>query len=1031
MWDFFIRKSRFAYLLMITLIGFGLYAIAEIPKESAPEVQIPVGIVTTVLPGASALDVENLVTNEIERALDGSLDNVEQITSSSREGISSIIVEFNERADIDDSIRSLRNEVDALRNSLPTAAEDPSVSEIDFVDQPIYTFAVAGDLSPVEFITVVETLEDELLDIRGVSRVEVRGNREREVHVLVDRSAATTFSVSLQDIAGAIDAANAGVPVGEIVTNDVNYNIVFESNLTDPAQLVDLPIKQRGGSTVFLRDVATIIDGVSFERTRSRLSIQQAPALAAMTFDVYKQRDADIMTLTNRIEERISELQNQNDLADLTFETIQDLGQFIADDLIMLSTSGLQTAALVMVLLIITLGWREGIIAGTAIPLSFTIAFIGLWLSGNTINFISLFALILGIGILVDSSIVMVEGINKRMKQDPDIDKTEAAVATIKAFAKPIIAGTLTTIAVFSGLFIVSGVTGQFIASIPFTLVFLLSASLLVAIGFIPLLSATFLRRRSNTKIEQLQVAYANQLESWYTDRLQKFLASGRQRVIFVLVLLVGFVSSFALIPLGFVQVIFFGAGDSDTIFVELELPAGTTLEMTDRITREAEDILYEISDIESFISTVGSGSAFLGQSSSGSNIANINILLREERERDSNQIRAEIRERFTVLPNTDVSVNQPDAGPPTGSPISISLFGQDLDELSQATELVSEAVRQHSDTTNVRDGITVGANEFVFRLDRALAAENDLTPFQVSQTLRGAVTGLDATTINTIDNEIPVTVRLNLDSSENPNIDRLNETDITTLQNLTISTPAGRSVILDSVLETELRQARSVINHQDRERVETISADVVATANVREVTRELQQMLSNDVSLPEGVQLQFGGETDEADQGFADLFLALIVGIVLMIAVLVLQFNSYRYPIYVLSIVPFSLMGILYGLAIVGSPLSFPSIMGFVALTGIVVNNSILLIDMINNYRHEQPEAPVRDMVVNASASRVRPILLTTITTVLGISPLLLTDPVWIPLATAIMFGLSFSVVITLILVPLIYDKWPGKLPN
>lgn len=1031
MWDFFIRRSRFAYLLMVTLIGFGFYAIAEIPKESAPEVQIPVGIVTTVFPGASALDVENLVTNEIERALDGVLDDVEQIVSTSREGVSSITIEFNERADIDDSIRSLRDEVDTLRSSLPSAAEDPIVSEIDFIDQPIYTFAVSGDLSPAEFITIVESLEAELLDIRGVSRVEVRGARQREAHVLVDRSAIVNFGLSLQDIASAIDSANTGVPVGEIITDEVSYNIVFESNLTNPTELADLPITQRSGTTIFLRDVADVIDGVSIESTRSRLSIDQTPALAAVTFDIYKQRDADIMTLTGLIKERLTELQTKNDFSDLTFGTIQDLGQFIADDLIMLSTSGLQTAALVMVLLIITLGWREGIIAGTAIPLSFTIAFIGLWLSGNTINFISLFALILGIGILVDSSIVMVEGINKRMKQDPNVDKTEAAVATIKAFAKPIIAGTLTTVAVFSGLFIVSGVVGQFIASIPFTLIFLLSASLLVAIGFIPLLSATFLRRRSNTKMEQLQVAYANQLESWYTKRLYKFLASTKQRITFVLLLLGGFFISFALIPLGFVQVIFFGAGDADTIFVELELPAGTTIAVTDRIVREAEDILYEISDVESFISTTGSGSAFLGQSSSGSNVANINILLREERERDSNQIRDEIRERLAVLPNTEVTVNQPDAGPPTGSPISISLYGQDLDELSRATELVSEAIRTHSDTTNVRDGITVGANEFVFTLDRALADENDLTPLQVSQTLRGAVTGLDATTINTIDEEIPVTVRLNLDGDVNPDIDRLNDTNITTLQNLTITTPAGRSVILDSVLATELRQARTVIRHQDRERVQTVTADVVAGANVRVVTSELRTLIDNNVTLPEGVRLEFGGETDEADQGFTELFLALIVGIVLMIAVLVLQFNSYRYPIYVLSIVPFSLMGILYGLAIVGSPLSFPSIMGFIALTGIVVNNSILLIDMINNYRREQPETLVRDMVVAASASRVRPILLTTITTVLGISPLLFTDPVWIPLATAIMFGLSFSVIITLILVPLIYDKWPGKLAN
>ena len=1029
MWDFFIRKNRFAYLVVVTLIGFGLFAIAEIPKESAPEVQIPVGLVTTVFPGASALDVENLVTNEVERALDGSLDDVNEITSTSREGVSTVVVEFSERADIDESIRSLRDEVDTLRPQLPSAAENPTVSEIDFVDQPIFSFAVAGDRTPEEFVNIAQDIEDILLDIRGVSRVEVRGAREREIHVVVDRNAAATLGISLQEIANGIESANTAVPVGEIITNDISYNIVFESQLTDASEVHDIPITQRGSNPVFIRDVAEVIDGVNLETSRSRLSVSQTPADPAISFQVFKQRDANVIGLTSDIRERLEGLQSEDAFRELTFNTIQDQGELIASDLFQLGTSGLQTAALVMVLLMITLGWREGLIAGTAIPLSFTIAFIGLWLSGNTINFISLFALILGIGILVDSSIVMVEGINRRMKQNPTIKKTEAAVATIHAFSKPIIAGTLTTVAMFSGLFIVSGVTGQFIASIPFTIVFLLLASLLVAIGFIPLLGSTFLHRKSVTKMEQLQVEYASRLEQWYSKRIRQFLESTKQRITFVTVLFVGFIASFLLIPLGVVEVIFFGEGDADTIFVELELSAGSTLDVTDRILREAEEILYDVDDIESFVVTAGSGSAFLGQSSSGSNIANINISLDEARDRDSNEIRAELQQAFSILPNTEVTVSQPEAGPPIGAPISISVFGQDLDEMTRVTEEIGNILRSHSQTTNISDEIDIGSNEFVFQLDRTVAAQNDITPLLLSQTLRGAVTGIEATTINTLQEEIPIMVRLNLESTNSTDIDRLNHTDISTLQNLTVTSPQGQSVIVDTLIETELRQARNVINHSDRERVTQIRADVTGGANVRAVTREIQQQLSEQIDLPEGIRYTVGGETDEADEGFADLFLALIVGIVLMIGVLVLQFNSYRYPLYVLSIVPFSLMGILYGLAVVGSPLSFPSIMGFIALTGIVVNNSILLIDMINTRRSEEPEIPTRDVVVAASASRVRPILLTTITTVLGVSPLLFTDPIWVPLATAIMFGLSFSVVITLILVPLIYDKWPGRI--
>lgn len=1030
MWDFFIRKNRFAYLVMLAMIGFGLYAIVEIPKESAPEVQIPVGIVTTPFPGAAATDVENLVTNEIERGLDGSLSDVSQITSSSREGVSIITVEFDTSADVTESIRELRDEVDIIRTNLPDNAEDPTVTEVDFVDQPIYSFAVSGDRSDEEFIAIATEIENQLEDIAGVSRVETRGVREREVHVLVDQAAASSFELSLNDIATGIESANSAVPIGEIVTNDISYNLTFDAEITDPSTIADIPIGQRGGQAIFVRDVAEVIDGVSIRSTFSRLSVEQAPSTASLTFDVYKQRTGDIIGISQEIDELVTTWpETVPDFADLTFFTIQDLGDFIVRDLIQLTTSGLQTAGLVTLLLIVALGWREGIIAGTAIPLSFTIGFIGLWLSGNTINFISLFALILGIGILVDSSIVMVEGINKRMKQNPDIDKTEAAVATIKAFAKPVIAGTLTTVAMFSGLFVVSGVTGEFISSIPFTLVFILLASLLVAIGFIPLLAASFLRRRSNTAIEQAQVRYATKLEEWYTKKLQAFLESTKQKVLFVVLLLGGFFLSFALIPLGIVEVIFFGEGDADNIFVEIELPAGSITDTTDRIVREIEEILYDTDDIAAFSATIGAGSAFLGQSTDGGNIANINITLEEERGRDSNVVRQELRREFATISGAEITITQPDAGPPTGSPVGIDIVGDDLDELTATARDVAALLRDIPGTTNIDDGTDPGASEFVFRLDDIGAAQAGVTPLQVSQTLRAAVVGTEATTINTLTQEIPITVRLNLHDTGMVDIDRLNHTDITTLQNLTIRGQTGEPVILDTLLTADLQESRSVIQHQDRERVVSISSDVESGINPRQINAELTERIEAANIIPPGVRYEIGGETEEADQGFADLFLALIVGIVLMIGVLVLQFNSYRYPLYVLSIVPFSLMGILYGLAIVGSPLSFPSIMGFVALTGIVVNNSILLIDMINSYRQDNPNSPVREMVVAASATRVRPILLTTVTTVLGITPLLFTDPIWVPLATAIMFGLSFSVIITLLLVPMIYDKYPGKL--
>lgn len=1029
MLDFFVKHNRFSYLLMVALVGLGLYSVNEIPKESAPSIEVPVGIVTTILPGAAALDVESLVTNEIESGLDGNLDDVAEISSVSREGVSSITVEFGTEADLDESIQSLRDEIERIQSNLPDAAEDPSVTQIDFVDQPIFTFAVAGDRSDQEFIAVADQIEAALTTVAGVSDIERTGIQPREVHVVLDQAALQQYSLTIQEIINGLRSANTAFPVGEIVQDNIGYNIVVEGTVDDTAAVADTPIASRGGQPIYIRDVATVIDGVAVQSNFSRLSIAGAPSERSIGFDVYKRTGSDITVITPELQRVLDELPTTNpELADLDFYVIQDAGELIINDLVQLTTSGLQTALLVTLLLVVAIGWREALIAGSAIPLSFTIGFIGLYLSGNTINFISLFALILGIGILVDSSIVMIEGINKRLKDNPDVDKTQAAIWTIQAYHKPVIAGTLTTVAMFSGLFIVSGVTGEFISSIPFTLIFVLLASLLVAIGFIPLLASSVLRRRNRSAIEQKQVAYANALEQWYSRTMYRLLQNRRQKRLFVGALFVGFASAIALIPLGIVSVTFFGAGDADNVFIEARLPSGSTLTTTDQTVRAIEETLYQTDDIAAFRSSVGTGNAFLEGGTSGANIASLTLSLDETRERSSLAIIEELRRELATIPNADITVSQPDAGPPTGAPISITVQGTDINDLGETARSIEQLLQNREDLTNVAADTSDGNSEFVFTIANEEATALGFSAQSISQTLRTAVVGTEATTINSIDDEIPITVRLGL--NDNPtNINQLNHSNIQVLENLLVTAPNGEQVILGSLFDTSLQEARNSITHRDRERVITVNADTVGGANPRELSGELDAMIINELTIPDGISISFGGENEESDQAFQELFLALIVGITLMIAVLVLQFNSYRYPLYVLSIVPFSLIGILYGLAITGSALSFPSIMGFVALTGIVVNNSILLIDMINTYRKEQPYRPTRAAIVEASASRLRPILLTTLTTVLGITPLLFTDPIWVPLATAIMFGLSFSVVITLILIPVLYDSYPGKL--
>ncbi len=1086
MWEFFIKNNRFTYLILLALMGIGTYSLVAIPKESSPEVVIPVGIVTTTLLGAPAADIESLVTNEVERGLTN-LENVSKITSTSREGLSSVVVEFEASADLDESIADLKDAVDRIKQDLPSDANDPFVSEVNFVDQPILTIAVALDISDTDFTALSKKVETAIESVSGVSRVEVSGVRDREVAIIVDQASLARFDLSLSEIINAVRNSNLTLPIGQIVNDGVSYNVAFEGDINDTSEIRNIAITTRGGQPVFLKDVAVIEDGLAPATRISRLSVEQKPSVHSIAFDVYKRSGGDITVIANEVNRLIEDLkQPEGILAGATTKTILDAGNQIKKDLIRLSSSGVQTVILVVLLLIVTIGWREGFLAGLAIPLSFLFGFIGLYFSGNTINFLSLFSLILGIGILVDSAIVVVEGINKKMKDNPLIDKLEAATQVTKEFSSPIISGTLTTVSMFVGLFIVSGVIGQFISSIPFTLIFLLFASLFVALAMLPLFAATFLKRRSATKFEQKQVEYAHAAESKYRKFLESYLDDSKKQdkflaLIFALLVLalflpvnlfggiiaapityivlvrlatyqrqkgfgslkrslifiptlfvtvaVSFMVANTLVPaLNLVKVTFFSQSDVDFIIVEVEKPEGTTKEITDVVVRRVEEVLYQENEIESFTVTVGSGSQFVG-GGTGEKFANIFINLKLDRERTSTEIVEDLRDKFSPFNDARVTVNQPSDGPPTGAAIIVKFLGDDLAEITRLANQSSQIFSSLDNVVNVETSTNNNSTEFVLDLDREKAASLGLNPFAISQIARTAVFGTEATSLTTLDEDIKVMVKLNVNNSTTVQNDTASTMSIADLSNISIPTQNG-GVALSELVTISLRESSSVINHEDRKRVVTVTADVTGDGNAREIQAMALERINNELDVPDTVIISTGGgESDESNQAFAEMLFALIVGIVLMVGVLTLQFNSYLHMRYVLSILPYSLIGIMFGLAITQNPLSFPSIMGFIALSGIVVNNSILLIDSMNQARRKYPEMPIKDVVLDSASSRLRPILLTTLTTVIGMIPLTYAGDLWAPLAYAVMFGLAFSVVITLILIPIIYSKRPGTL--
>ncbi len=1007
----------------------GLTSLIAIPKESSPEVVIPMGIVSTVLRGASAEDTEKLITDKLESEITN-VENIDKVTSSSQEGVSVITAQFNASADIEKSIQDLKDAVDRVKGELPADATDPLVMKINFADQPMLIVSVSQDLSPAGMTALGDELETQLKKVEGVSKVEISGTRDREIQVVVRKEQLANYGLTLNQVIAAIAGANASSPIGSITVADVDYPIKFAGSIENAIEVPEITIQTATGVPVYLRDIAFIADGLAAPSTFSRISVQGAPSENALTLNIYKKSGGDVTKIAKAAREKIEELKKTT-LSGAQVVVSLDTGELVKKDLTDLTKTGLETIFLVMLVLFLTIGWRESLVAGLSIPLSFVIAFTGLYLSGNTINFMSLFSLILAIGILVDSGIVVAEAIHTRLKKYGSAEG--AAIASIKEYAWPLIAGTMTTVAVFAPLFFLSGIVGKFISSIPFTIIFVLLASIVVALGFVPLL-AILLTKDHKSRFEDIQEAWSEKAQNWYKGFLGRILDSRKSQNRFFALLAIGFVLAIALPVTGLLKVSFFPQDDQNYAFVSIERPQGTPLTTTDLTVREVEEILYTSPYIESFVTTVGASSALSGSGGgSGSKLANITVILPKERELSSSEIVEKLRQALAPVSSGIVKVDQGNNGPPSGDPVVIKFLGDNLEELSEAAakaETILSSIEGAQDvTTSLRDDGT----QFEISVDRVKAAQVGLSAASVAQLLRTSVSGVTATTIKKSGTDIDIVVKTDL----NPdfiNPEDTNNTTIDSIKGLPIATPSG-TVLLGSLITTKITESRAVINHEDQKRIATVTSKLSATGNALVVTSEFQKR-EKELGLPDTVTVKYGGDNEEINKTFTEMGLALLAGMAGMLAILVLEFNSFRYAFYLLFTIPLSLIGVLGGLTLTGQALSFSSMLGLIALAGVIINHAIILLDSIlHRLDHEKEEADegrtsknLRDTIVEASAIRLRPIFLTTLTTVIGMIPLARVSALWGPLAFAIMFGLAFAMILTLVLIPVFFYRYPGK---
>jgi multidrug efflux pump subunit AcrB len=800
-WIFFLEKKAFTYFLISVLVIVGGFSTYLIPKESAPEVIIPIGVISTVVRGGSAEDVESLVTNKIEQEIIN-VENIDKVTSNSSEGVSVITAQFLPNADVDKSIQALKDAVDRVKGELPEDATEPNVMKVNFADQPVLLVSVSQDLAPREITQLADDLEKEIKKVKGVLKVDVAGVRKKEIQVVVSKEKLASYNLSLNQVVGAIQGANATLPIGRITMGDVDYPIKFDGSVENAEDIGNISLGGTGGASIYLRDVAFVVDGLENPRTFSRISVNAEPSQNAITLSIFKKAGGDVTDVTARVLQRIEELKKPGELLSGAKTVVPfDAGANVKKDLRELTRTGVETVILVMLILFLTIGWRESVVAGLSIPLSFVIAFIGIYYSGNTINFLSLFSLILAIGILVDSGIVVAEAIHTRMQKYNDVKR--AAIESIREYSVPLIAGTMTTVAVFFPLFFLSGVVGKFVQSIPFTIIFVLIASIFVALGMVPILATLLIKNKSHeqgekkNKFLEMQETYFHQAQDWYKKFLGNILLSRKRQNRFFWGLVASFVLSILLVVGGLVKVEMFSQDDQPFVVVSIEKTEGTPLYNTDLTVRQVEEILYQNKFVTSFVTTVGAGSSLTGDMGGGggsnTKVANITVMLVDKEERDfsSTDITNILRKELSDINDATITVGQGNNGPPSGKPVVVKFIGDDLDELTAAANIGEKILGQVQGTQDISSSVKDNGTQLEIFVDKNKASEYGLSAAQVAQLLRTAVSGVTATTIKKQQEDIDVLVKVALNENfVNP--EDTAKTTLDSINNIPVPVPGG-----------------------------------------------------------------------------------------------------------------------------------------------------------------------------------------------------------------------------------------------
>ncbi len=1030
--DASVGRARTVLSVLVICIFAGLGAYISIPKEADPDIPIPVILVQMTLQGISPEDAERLLVKPVENEVQ-SIEGLVEMRSYATQSSGGVILEFDVNFDKDSALADVRDKVDAARAELPDDAEEPRVLEFNTSTFPVMVVTLSGEVPERTLYQLARRLSDQIEALPGVLEGNLRGQREELLEVLIDPAALETYDVSQQELVQAITLNNRLVAAGSIDTGEGRFTIKVPGLFETARDVYNLPVKVSGEGVVTLSDIAqirrTFLDANGYARFNGQ------PAIA---IEVTKRVGANIIETNNAVRALVTEAASRwPDAVEVNFTA--DQSDWIFRSLGSLQGSIMTAISLVMIVVVAALGLRSALLVGISIPTSFLIAFLVMPSFGMTLNMMVMFGLVLAVGILVDGAIVVVEYADRKMAEG--LHRTEAYALAAKRMFWPITSSTLTTLAAFVPMLFWPGVSGKFMSFLPLTLIIVLSSALVVALIFLPVMGSVFGgtdNSRNDATLKALTAAESGDLRSLQglTGAYVRFVSRIIQYPTLVILCVVA--GLFVIIQLYSA----FGRGTEFFVQTEPELAyvlvSGrgnlSAAESRDLVI-EVEDIVREVEGIRSVFTTTQTPAGGFGPSAgSGTGelppdlIGQILIQLKPwEVRRPGLEILQEIRERTASVPGLRIEVRERQDGPPTGKDVQIELSSLFYDKLLAETQRVSNHLRTNvSDLIEIEDTQPLPGIEWVLSVDRERAGRFGADISTIGATVQLVTNGILIDTYRPDDAEDEIDIRARF-PEEYRNIDQLDRLRIRTTDGL---------VPISNFITREPQQRVNQIDRVDGRRIMLVRANADDAVLPSEKVAEIREWLENEANIDPEVTWRFRGADEESQESAEFLGNAMLAALFLMFIILLTQFNSFYHSILILSTVVLSTIGVLLGMLVMGQ--TFSVIMtgtGIVALAGIVVNNNIVLIDTFQRIRSDGAETT--EAVLRTAAQRLRPVVLTTITTMCGLLPMMFalnidyitrditlggpTASWWIQLATAVVFGLGFATFLTLLLTPVL----------